>query len=89
MKQPSASLGEAPHVIGLAIELLAAMDESYKRSGEAITRKFNLAFFKYVTASGSHVAETTLAEPFGSSRNSNTRRRLTSTPPWTWQESPS
>ena len=66
MKQANASLGEERDVIRLAMDLLAVMDESYKRSNEATRRKFNLGFFEHVTVSEKQVTEAKLAEPFRS-----------------------
>ena len=78
MKQANASLGEERDVIRLAMDLLAVMDESYKRSNEATRRKFNLGFFEHVTVSEKQVTEAKLAEPFRSVQSvptSGIRRR--------------
>ena len=66
LKQANAALDEQREVIGLAMELLTVIGESYQRVSEDTRRKFNLAFFEHVIVSGKEVTEARLAEPFRS-----------------------
>ena len=66
LKQANAALDEQREVIGLAMELLTAIGESYQRVSEDTRRKFNRAFFGHVIVSRKEVTEAKLAEPFRS-----------------------